>query len=42
MRSPTPACVTAAIVSPPPTTENAADAATAFATASVPAANGGR
>src|SRR5207237_7384700 len=39
--SPTPAALTAAIVSPPPMTVKAGAAATARATATVPAANGG-
>jgi hypothetical protein len=38
--SATPATLTAATESPPPTTETAADAATASATATVPRANG--
>src|SRR5207245_2300267 len=42
MRSATPAWVTAATVSPPPTTENADASATARASPSVPAANAGR
>src|SRR6185295_15590565 len=41
MRSSTPACLTAATVSPPPITENPGKAASAWATSRVPASKGG-